>query len=177
MKFLKDLVLKIVKWIWIGFIIIFALLILPFVIFPIVNNIALNSFSKQLYLIELPNTKVLEKHSICGKLNGNGNGMDFLACVLVKTELAYEELKAELEHKDFKHAKDGAALQYGASKDGEYPVSVDIVKVDSGKLNTDYLMHGEIRFGTLKGLDDYSKYYALVIYDGGYSAFFDIRGH
>ena len=169
--------MKIAKRIGIWCLIFFVLLILPFFIFPIANNITLNSFSKQLYQIELPNTKVLEKHSICGKLNGNGNGMDFLACVLVETDLTYEELKAEFESKNFKHAKLGATLQYGGFKDGKYPVDVDVVKVDNGKLNTDYLMHGEIKFGNPKNWDDYSKYYALVIYDGGYSALFDIRGH
>ena len=66
--------------------------------------------------------------------------------------------------------------QYGGYKDDEYLGSIDVVKVDNGKLETDYLEHGEIRFKNSKNGDDYSKYYALVIYDGGYSAIFDIRG-
>ena len=169
--------MKTIKWIGIGFLIIFALLILPIFISPIANNITLNSFSKQLYQIELPNTKVLEKHSICGKLNGNGNGMDFLVCVLVETDLTFEELKAEFANKKFKHAKLGAAMQYGELKDESYSVDIDVVKADDKKLHTDYLEHGEIRFGNPENWDDYSKYYALVIYDGGYSATFDIRGH
>jgi hypothetical protein len=171
-------VLKIVKWIWISFLIILALLVLPFFIVPTTNNIALSIFSKQLYNIELPETKVIEKYSVCGKLNGNGNGMDFLACVLVETDLTYEELKVEFESTNFKHAKPGTPLHYGGFKDGTYLISTDVVKVDSGgKLNTDYLMHYEIKFKNPKDGDDYSKYYALVIYDGGYLALFDIRGH
>ena len=169
--------MKVIKLIGLVLAIIFVILILPFFIFPIANNITLSGFSKQLYEIEIPNTKVLEKHSVCGKLTGNGNGMDFLACVLVETDLTFEELKSEFESKKFKYAKPGATLQYGGFKDGKYPVSTDVVKVDDGKLNTAYLAHAEIKFGNPKNWDDYSKYYALVISDGGYSAGFDLRGH
>jgi hypothetical protein len=143
---------KILKWIWISFLIICALLVLPFFISPIANNVALSIFSKQLYNIELPETTVLEKYSVLGKPNGNGNGMDFLACVLVETELTYEELKAEFESKNFKHAKPGTPLHYSGFKDGTYPIHTDVVKVDSGgELNTDYLTHPDHEMNTPRG--------------------------
>ena len=154
----------------------FVFLILPYFIFPIANDITLNGFSKQLYQIELPNTEILQKHSTCGKLVGNRNGMDYLACVLVKTDLAYEELVTEFDQQNFKPAKPGAALHYGGHREVNSIISTEVLKVDDDKLKSKYL-NTPLRLEPLKNENDYSNCYALVIFDGGYSALFDIRGH
>lgn len=56
-------------------------------------------------------------------------------------------------------------------------MDVDVVPVNKNKLETKYLEHGEINFNVLQNQSDFNGYYALVIYDGGYSSDFDIRGH
>ena len=155
----------------------FLAFISPFFISPIVNDITLHSFSKQLFQIELPDTKIIQKYSRCGKWVGNGNGMDYLACVIVETDLTYEELETQLKNKSFEYAKFGATLQYGGYKDGTYPISIDIAKVDSNEFEHSYLGYSPLILETPHNNDDYSKYYALLIVDGGYSAGFDIRGH
>ena len=55
---------------------IFLIIILPFIISPIVNNI-FGIFSNQLKIFNSKETKFIEQKSVCGKLNGNGNGMNF----------------------------------------------------------------------------------------------------
>lgn len=61
---------------------------------PAINNVKLYRLSRQLsnHSISLK-VQIIEKQSICGKLNGNGNGMDFLATILVKSDLSLEELQ------------------------------------------------------------------------------------
>jgi hypothetical protein len=158
-------------------IILIALFILPHFIFPLLNNITLSRFSKQLYEIELTDTKVIEKHATCGKLDGSGRGMDFFACVLVETDLTYQDLKAELSSQELKYAKPEGKLQYGGVRNESGIIDIDIVKVDSEKLDTEHIRQGNISFESLKNNGDYGKYYALIIYDGSYSADFDIRGY
>ena len=70
-------------------------IVIAFVIFIVIilnagafyNDFVLNSFSKQIYNCNLPEgTVIVEKQNMCGKLNGNGDGMDFLACILIKSD-------------------------------------------------------------------------------------------
>ena len=175
MKILK----KTLKWILLSIpvlvIAFFLYIVSLFTIPSIENDIVLNNFSQQLYQIKLPSTKVIETYSTCGNLSGTGNGMDFLASVLIETDLTYKELKVECEKKKIKQAKPGAAMQYGGYRDESYPVSIDIVNVEDENQSIDD--DGHIKFKSLENLDDYSRYYALVICDGGYYAGGDLRGH
>ena len=144
------------------------LIITPFFISPILNNITLSSFTRQIYKYPLPNgTELIEKKAVCGKLNGNGNGMDFFACILIKSDMSIDQLKQYYGGKKFKTAK---------SKRGHL-IDVEIVLVNGYKFKTDYVEHKDIYFNKLKNISDNSGYYAVMIYDGGYSADFDIRGH
>ena len=148
-------------------IIIILIIVSPFVICPIINDISLNSFSKQLDDLESrQDITFIEKQSICGKLNGNGNGMDYLACLLVKSDLSADELNSLYYNPNFKTAKKGS----------NSIVDFEVVPITQNKLISKYLEHGEIIFDKLSSVSDYSNYFALVIYDGGYSADFDIRG-
>ena len=131
------------------------------------NNIALWRFSRQLDTISAPTTiALLERKDILGKLNGNGNGMDFLACRLIRTDMGEDALERSLNLPEF-HSARGS----------DWPVAVEIVPMASAELESDYLEHGRISFDDLSGVQDYTGYYALIIYDGGYDALFDIRGH
>lgn len=141
------------------------LLITPFVSGPLYNDSVLNSFAQQLYNCSLPDaTVIVEKHKICGKLIGNGDGMDFLACILIKSDKTADELEAYFGTLKFKGAK-------SSSKTAE----IETVAVTENKLQTKYLVNDEILFNE-KLVFDKQKYYAVVIYDGGFWNFFDGRG-
>jgi hypothetical protein len=152
-------------------IIIIMAIVSPFIIAPLLNDFALHNFSKQLYNYPLPlHTKILEKHDACGKLNGNGNGMDFMATMLVKSDLTSNELNDYYSKATFNYAKNESTM----SKD---KIAFEIVKPTSPNLESDYLEHQGIFFDRLKNINSYSNYYIVILYDGGYSADFDIRGH
>ena len=139
-----------------------------YLIVPIYNNFQLSRFSRQLWNLEFPQgVVVLEEDRENGKLNGNGNSMDYLACVLVKSEKTQDELEEFLESKKF----------YCARDDEEECRDIEVVKVESDILQSKYLKHGTITFEFLSDETEFQDYYALIIYDGGYDSSFDIRGH
>jgi hypothetical protein len=139
-----------------------------FIVNPIINNMELVRFEKQLTSYPLPRSTIfIESKSTLGKLNGNGNGIDFFSSLLVYSKLPIEELKKHYEIAKFENAK----------KSGEYPVEIDLIPVTSVNIDSKYLEHDDLRFESLLGLDTYSEYYFVIIYDGGYDAFFDIRGN
>jgi hypothetical protein len=149
-------------------VILLILVVTPYIVVPILNNITLSSFSKQIYDYPLPQNSVLiEKEAVCGKLNGNGNGMDFFACIVIKSEMSIEQISQYYKDKKLKPAK----------KDKKHVVDIEVMPVNGEQLITDYVVHEKVRFSKLKNINDYSGYYVVMIYDGGYSALFDIRGH
>lgn len=144
--------MKTLKRIIIVFCLILAISILPWFVNPIINNIRLAQFSRQIYSHSLPRqTQLLEKQCICGKLNGNGDGMDFLATILIKSDLSLEELQ-------------------------RYYSFATVIKQEGIILNSEYLENGEIRYSKLKDVTNFKDYYVVFIFDGGYPALFDIRG-
>lgn len=139
-----------------------------FLVVPIYNNFQLSRFSRQLWDLEFPQgIVVLEEDKENGKLNGNGNSMDYLACVLVKSEKPQDELEEFLESKKFHRVRDHEK----ECRDKE------VVKVESDNLQSKYLEHETITFESLSDETEFQGYYALIIYDGGYDSSFDIRGH
>ncbi len=147
---------------------IIVLIVASFFISPLINNLTLNSFAKQLYKQPLPpRTQLLEKEAVCGKLNGNGNGMDFFASVLIRSDLSLDELEAYYQNTSVKSAK----------KTENRAVSPQVLLPEGEKLNTEYVEHADIYFEHLKTINNYSGYYVIMIYDGGYEAWFDLRGH
>lgn len=147
---------------------ILALVLLTTAVFalgPLYNDSVLSSFSQQLYNCSLPEETVLvEKHKICGKLNGNGDGMDFLACILIKSDKTIKELEEHFKALEFKGAKSSSKM-----------AEVQVLNITDPKLKTEYLENEEITFSDFNNSSD-QKYYAIVIYDGGYWNFFDGRG-
>ncbi|BBF43582.1 hypothetical protein lbkm_2270 [Lachnospiraceae bacterium KM106-2] len=60
---------------------------------PIVNDYTASRVVKELEKIPIPKkTEYLESISKAGKLAGNGNGMQYLGVLLIKSELSVEEL-------------------------------------------------------------------------------------
>lgn len=146
----------------------FVFLISLFIFAPLINNYKLSIFAHQLDTFALPqSTMQIEKKTICGKLNGNGNGMDFLVCTLVKSDLSLDALKQHYYGITFKTV----------GNDEEHKAEIEVLHVNGSEVKTTYLQHGRINFDTLKNNLDYSNYYIVLLYDGGYSADFDIRGH
>ncbi len=63
-------------------------------IVPSGNNDVAADTAKKLEEIPLPeNTEYMEKVSLAGKLDGNGNGMQYLGAILIKSDLPIEELR------------------------------------------------------------------------------------
>lgn len=151
---------------WIFEVVITCVIIGAFVVMFNYNNVILVKFSLQLFEMDLPeDVSVIEKVKLRGKLNGNGNGMDFFACILVKTERSLEELDNYLNEQEFIPAKNHEI------------VDTEVVKLKSNRLETKYVEHGEVIFDNIKNEVDFDNYFVLLIYDGGYSADFDILGH
>lgn len=139
-----------------------------FIAVPLVNNVQLHKFTKQFSAHQLPaETKVLETKSVVGKLNGNGNGLDFFAAVLVKSSLSVDKLTHYYEQEEFKNAK----------RSGNYPVVTEVLPVTGDSVDSEHLEHRRLVYQSLSQLKDYSGYYFVVLYDGGYDSGFDLRGH
>lgn len=151
---------------WILQLVITCLIIGLFVLMLNYNNFVLTRFSSQLFEMDLPeDIYIMEEHKVRGKLNGNGNGMDFFACILVKTKRLQKELYDYLNNYEFAPAKDHETVE------------TEVIKLRSNRLETKYVEHEEIVFETIQNEVNFDDYYVLIIYDGGYSADFDILGH
>ncbi|WFR59496.1 hypothetical protein QA584_10520 [Anaerocolumna sp. AGMB13025] len=89
---------KIQDIIFIIFFVILLLIVAPIYVIPIGNNIILNNYTK-----ELKNTKlnadfeIVAKDDVCGKLVGNGNGMQYFSALLIHSEkeLVLETVNSE----------------------------------------------------------------------------------
>ncbi len=75
-------------------IIIFALPIISYIGIVITNNTIADNIEKDLVAYHLPlNTELVDSLSAAGKLNGNGNGMQYMGTILVESALSEEELE------------------------------------------------------------------------------------
>lgn len=138
-----------------------------FVVFPILNNISLSKFEKQFERYPLPEeTSLIEVKSVVGKLNGNGNSIDFFVGLLIQSELSKDELTHYYEH-----------AQYAGAKVEKRNVLIEVLTVEDRVLHSKYLEHRQLKFNKLENINDFSNYYFVTIYDGGYPAQFDIRGN
>lgn len=132
-----------------------AFLLLAFLVsIPIVNDRAAKRTAESIKDIELPeHTEYVETFSEAGKLVGNGNGMQYLGGILIKSDLLLADLQA-----------------YYGQKDGSC-----IVEAQSGK-KIRFIEHGEVTLSADIAGDTYFIVYAW----GSNDSFFgelDIRGH
>lgn len=66
---------------------------------PIVNDYCAYMVEKELCATPLPeNTQLIDSVSKAGKLTGNGNGMQYLGAILIKSGLAMEQLDSYYSH-------------------------------------------------------------------------------
>ena len=139
------------------FIVIFFISILGLIIAsPVVNNHTAKKTVKVIEKIELPaNTEYVETFWKAGKLIGNGNGMQYLGGILVRSGLTIEELRVyysqHLEQDDYDVEK-----QFGQ--------------------NINVIEHGNI---SLRTTIDNDNYYIIYLWgdDDSVFSFLDIRGH
>ena len=75
------------------FVILFvAFLIWWLILIPITNNIILNGYVKEIKQFARDNDfEIIEDIRACGKLYGNGNGMEYMVMLLVKSDEELEE--------------------------------------------------------------------------------------
>lgn len=144
-------------------IILIAVILLPVIFYVGIvnaNNHIAEKIEKDLLKYELPNsTEIIDSVSLTGKLNGNGNGMQYVGVLLVESELSEEAIK---EHYS-------AQLDY-----------VEVVRQEDSKL--DFIEHGDYSYDGFPGVEGKS-YYSVVCYDSNRSDAFgflldlDLRGH
>lgn len=145
----------------------FMVMLILAIICPIRNNRVLESFSEQLYDYELPPyTTIVEKHELCGKLTGDKENMDFVAAVLLETDLEEAEIKGYYFKKMFKSAKENGGTP-----------SIEIVKPKGALLQSHYLTNQDIYFESLEEISNLEHYIVIVLSDGGYKSWFDYRGN
>lgn len=138
------------------------------IIVPNYNYFVLKRFSSQLFDAKLPDDiSRIDQVDRRGKLNGNGNGMDFFSCILVKTDRSKDELEDFMKEMKVKPAKDHKSAD----------VDIEVVQMENSQLDTKYVEREQIQFDSIENESSYDDYYALILYDGGYSAGFDLTGH
>ncbi len=101
---------------------------------------------------------VIETKSVYGKLNGNGNGIQYFGAVLVPKD-SIKDIEALIEKLDIQFELVGYCEQEGQ------------------EILSEYLEHKKIKYETI--IDDNQKYISIYFFvsDYPYSNLFDIEGH
>ena len=82
------------KGILLTFFIVLFIIIATYSAIVVINNSIADKIEKNLTEFNLPeNTELIDSVSLAGKLEGNGNGMQYMGAILVKTELSGQELE------------------------------------------------------------------------------------
>lgn len=124
---------------------------------PVINDCVANKTAKYVERIELPNnTHYIETFAKAGKLIGNGNGMQYIGGILIKSELSLQELKSYYS-------------QY-ATNDWECIVEKQTDKQIS------FIEHGTISFNSDINGDNYYVVYSWGSTNSIFSEL-DLRGH
>lgn len=144
---------------FVGFIVGFVVvLIIVFEIsIPLVNNYIAARVANRLKNIPLPEeTEYVESISQAGKLVGNGNGMQYFGCILVRSELNEEELQA----------------YYAGHMDEDMGCGVEV----QSEQMISFIDHRQPMFRTEIQGEKYFIIYTFVDGPGGILDF-DLRGH
>ncbi|CAM3413042.1 MULTISPECIES: hypothetical protein [Saccharibacillus] len=158
---------KIVKFAIFAVVFLFLAFCSLYIIFPVWNEAHMYTFGQQLRKAPLPeDTVFVEMQSAVGKLNGNGNGIDFFAGMLVRSDLSLSEL---IDYYD--------SVSFAGAKDDEHTAEIQVIKANSDELHSKYLERRDLKFRKLRSTEDFSGYYFVNLYDGGYEAVFDLRGN
>lgn len=144
----------------------FIIVIIGFVIMGpyFLHNAALRHFTNQLNDYPLPaNSTFIDSFSECGLLSGNGDHMDYFACIIIKSHLPIEALVDYYYEAEFK------------SVDGN-PIKAEIAKTSDSKVLEGLYVNQDIIFRKIRTLENNPGYYIIYIYAAGYCPLWDIRG-
>ncbi len=127
------------------------------VLIPIINDYCAYQVEKELCSIPLPKeTELIESLSKSGKLTGNGNGMQYLGAILIKSDLSIEELE----------------IYYSSYRNNEWEYLVDIQEGQE----IEVVDHSTLQFAEQI---ESKGYYIVYSWGDGNSLLkeIDIRGH
>lgn len=147
-------------------ILLIVIILLPFVSYAgiaITNNCIADKIEKDLVKYQMPSdTELVDSVSAANKLTGNGNGMQYMGAILVKSALSAEELR-EYYDSDFDY--------------------IEVRKQESKTL--DFELHS-YKFSKFPEAQD-GSYYSVICWDSNRKELvgeclsdfldFDIRGH
>ena len=122
------------------------------------NNFILKDFEADFEkAVKAEGYEILETKSVCGKLNGNGNGMNYFSAVLIKAD--ENEVKALVQ---------GLETEFEVAK---YYLQED------GKIATIHNEHGRLEYET--ALNENETYYTVYVFESGIkgSNLLDPKGH
>ena len=146
--------IKCIKKVLIALIILMSIIIIsPFFIFPVLNDMKAEKLANELRSAQLPDkTEIIEVLSGCGNTSGAGNHTEIWAGMLIKTELLEQDI---LEI-------------FGTTK---------VQKVSSDRRYTFIMGNLDKSFSSLNNRTNLDGYYIIEWVDGAVSSFFDLRGH
>ena len=144
-----------IKLIWGIGIAVFVLLMIALFF---MHDIELWGYETGLKHHELPaKTERIELQSTCGKLNGNGNGLQFLSTMLIRSDLSLAELEAFYADTDYQ-----------------------VIPVTGADFESKYLSNGyRITYDALADAEEFDGYYAVFFFRSGDTIFhqLNLRGH
>ena len=103
---------------------------------------------------------VVEQKNACGRLSGNGNGMQFFSAVMLH---AASDVRLDI----LDQALDALQLEFE---------DANAVELDGDTLDLSYLEHANITFDHF-GEDDMGKYIVVYIFDSRSGSDLDVRAH
>ena len=137
-----------------------AVLIISSALFTFLNwnNFILKGFEADFEkAVKAEGFEILETKSVCGKLNGNGNGINYFSAVLIKAD--ENEVKALVQ---------GLETEFEVAK---YYLQEDI------EIATIHNEHGRLEYET--ALNENETYYTVYVFESGIkgSNLLDPKGH
>ena len=141
-----------------------AFLVWWLVLIPIGNNLILNKYVKELKQYDTGSDyEIIEQISACGKLYGNGNGMEYMVMLLIKSN-------KELEETSMTGSWEGTWVIRADNKE----------RLDDGLLNVHGAYRTENMLEVLEKLESRDGYYILYsLHSAEWDSFWtwDIRAH
>lgn len=122
------------------------------------NNFILKGFEADFEkAVKAEGFEILETKSVCGKLNGNGNGINYFSAVLIKADV--NEVKALVQ---------GLETEFEVA---EYYLQ------ENGKIATIHNEHGRLEYET--ALNENETYYTVYVFESGIKGSnpLDPKGH
>ena len=133
------------------------------VIIPMGNNMILHKYVRELEQLDVGcDYEIIEQISACGKLYGNGNGMQYMAMVLIKSEEELEETSPV------------------ESWEGVWIIRADNKEWLDGNLDVPGAYRTDKMVKALEELENPDEYYVFyLVYSAEFDSFWnmDIRAH